>query len=114
MKKIKISSILTYFFLAVGAIIMVFPFFWMITGSFKTSQEVSVFPPKWLPGSLNLENYIFAFKTALLSELSDCRREFGNGLYGHNDFRCVRFFPAALPGTICYFRCIARDDDGAV
>ena len=64
MKKIKISSILTYFFLVVGAIIMVFPFFWMITGSFKTSQEVSVFPPQWLPKSLNLENYIFAFKTA--------------------------------------------------
>lgn len=64
MKKIKISSILTYFFLVVGAIIMVFPFFWMITGSFKTSQEVSVFPPQWLPGSLNLANYEFAFKTA--------------------------------------------------
>ena len=64
MKKIKISSILTYFFLVVGAIIMIFPFFWMITGSFKTSQEVSVFPPKWLPGSLNLANYKFAFETA--------------------------------------------------
>lgn len=64
MKKIKFSSILTYFFLVVGAIIMVFPFFWMITGSFKTSQEVSVFPPKWLPGSLNLANYKFAFETA--------------------------------------------------
>lgn len=64
MKRIKISSILTYFFLAVGAIIMVFPFFWMITGSFKTNQEISVFPPKWLPGSLNLANYKFAFETA--------------------------------------------------
>jgi len=64
MKKIKISSILTYLFLAVGAIIMIFPFFWMITGSFKTSTEVSVFPPKWLPASLNLANYKFAFETA--------------------------------------------------
>ncbi|MBR6088468.1 MAG: carbohydrate ABC transporter permease [Anaerolineaceae bacterium] len=64
MKKIKISSILTYFFLGVGAIIMIFPFFWMITGSFKTSNEVNIFPPKWLPGSLNFDNYIFAFKTA--------------------------------------------------
>ena len=64
MKKIKISSILTYLFLVLGAIIMVFPFFWMITGSFKTSAEVSVFPPKWLPESLNLANYKFAFETA--------------------------------------------------
>lgn len=64
MKKIKFSSILTYFFLVIGAIIMIFPFFWMITGSFKTNQEISVFPPQWLPKSLNLENYIFAFNTA--------------------------------------------------
>ena len=64
MKKIKISSILTYLFLVLGAIIMVFPFFWMITGSFKTSQEVSVFPPQWLPKSLYFGNYQFAFETA--------------------------------------------------
>ncbi|MBQ6504853.1 MAG: carbohydrate ABC transporter permease [Flexilinea sp.] len=64
MKKIKISSVLTYLFLVLGAIIMVFPFFWMITGSFKTSQEVSVFPPQWLPKSLYFGNYKFAFETA--------------------------------------------------
>ncbi len=64
MKKIKISSVLTYLFLTIGALIMVFPFFWMITGSFKTSAEVTTFPPKWLPGSLNLANYKFAFETA--------------------------------------------------
>ena len=64
MKKIKISSILTYLFLVLGAIIMVFPFFWMITGSFKTSQEVSVFPPQCLPKSLYFGNYKFAFETA--------------------------------------------------
>ncbi len=64
MKKIKISSILTYLFLTLGALIMVFPFFWMITGSFKTSTEVSVFPPQMLPKSLNFANYKFAFETA--------------------------------------------------
>ena len=64
MKKIKISSVLTYLFLGLGAISMVFPFFWMITGSFKTSQEVSVFPPQWLPKSLYFGNYKFAFETA--------------------------------------------------
>ena len=64
MRKIKISSILTYLFLVLGAIIMIFPFFWMITGSFKTSAEVSTFPPQWLPKSFNLANYKFAFETA--------------------------------------------------
>ena len=51
MKKIKFSSILTYLFLILGAAIMVFPFFWMITGSLKTNAEVSVYPPQWLPKS---------------------------------------------------------------
>jgi multiple sugar transport system permease protein len=64
MKKIKFSSILTYLFLILGAAIMVFPFFWMITGSLKTNAEVSVYPPQWLPKSFYLGNYEFALKTA--------------------------------------------------
>ena len=40
---------LTYFFLSLGAVLMIFPFFWMFSSAFKTSQEVATFPPKWLP-----------------------------------------------------------------
>ena len=37
-KKISLNKILIYFFLVAGAIIMVFPFYWMITGAFKTGE----------------------------------------------------------------------------
>lgn len=64
MKKIKFSDILLYLFLTLGALIMIFPFFWMITGSFKTSVEINSFPPTWIPGSFYLGNYKFALETA--------------------------------------------------
>ncbi|MGL5977520.1 MAG: carbohydrate ABC transporter permease [Erysipelotrichaceae bacterium] len=63
--KQKISKLLVYMVLGFGAIIMIFPFYWMITGAFKTSTEILSFPPSWIPDSfLNFDNFIFAFQTA--------------------------------------------------
>lgn len=59
-----ISKILVYFFLTIGAIIMIFPFLWMISCAFKTSQEVIAFPPKFFPSHLSLENFKKAFVMA--------------------------------------------------
>lgn len=54
-----------YFLLVVGALIMIFPFYWMISSSFKTSAEMSIYPPTWLPRNwLNFENFRIALKTA--------------------------------------------------
>ena len=64
MKKIKISTILTYVFLTIGALIMVFPFYWMVTGALKTSSEINAFPPQMIPNSFYLGNYQFALETA--------------------------------------------------
>lgn len=38
-------------------LVMFFPFFWMITSSFKSSQEVLQYPPTLLPGEWHFENY---------------------------------------------------------
>ena len=47
-----------YFLLAIGALIMVFPFYWMIASAFKTTGEIKKFPPDMLPGSWsNFANY---------------------------------------------------------
>ncbi len=60
-----LSQVLLYLLLAVGAIIMVFPFYWMISSSLKTRIEVSKFPPLFGPGNwLNFENYRIAFQEA--------------------------------------------------
>ena len=64
MKKVLGQAVL-YTLLAVGAVIMVFPFYWMITSSFKTRVEASRFPPEFWPSNiLNIDNYRMAFKQA--------------------------------------------------
>ncbi len=63
--KTTLGKVLLYTLLIVGAVFMVFPFYWMITSSLKTRMEVSKFPPVFTPSSwINFENYRVAFHTA--------------------------------------------------
>ncbi|MDI9540173.1 MAG: carbohydrate ABC transporter permease [Bacillota bacterium] len=55
---------LIYIILGIGAVFMIFPFFWMIMGGFKTAQEISAFPPLLFPSHFNLDNFKFALDTA--------------------------------------------------
>lgn len=48
---------LTYAVLTIGAIIMILPFFWMISSSFMTSQEILARPVVWFPATLRLDAY---------------------------------------------------------
>lgn len=57
-KKIKIGTILKYIFLIIGAFIMLVPFIWMMSTSFKDLKEVFVFPPELFGERLKWENYI--------------------------------------------------------
>ena len=41
-----------------------FPFYWMITGAFKTSIEIQMIPPVWLPKHFNLDNFKEALRMA--------------------------------------------------
>ena len=62
---ISASRIAVYVILFIGAIIMMFPFYWMITGAFKTYEEINLIPPTLFPKNpFNLENFVYAFKTA--------------------------------------------------
>ena len=58
-----LNKFLTYFFLILGAVIMIFPFVWMILTSFKTVPESMQIPPDILPKQVNLDN----FKEAIAS-----------------------------------------------
>ena len=66
MKKTKfsLSKFFLYLFLILGAVIMVFLFYWMITGAFKTSIEIQMIPPIWLPTHFNLDNFKEALRMA--------------------------------------------------
>lgn len=59
-KKKGMSVFLTYTVLTIGAIIMIFPFVWMLLTAFKTNAEVMQIPPKILPSSWNLDSFVRA------------------------------------------------------
>ncbi|GHU67084.1 sugar ABC transporter permease [Clostridia bacterium] len=58
------ARVLMYVGLTLGALVMVFPFYWMFVSAFKTTQEINRFPPTWLPESLRFDNFAIAFQKA--------------------------------------------------
>jgi multiple sugar transport system permease protein len=60
----KILHIVLYIVLIVGAITMMFPFFWMISTSLKTNYEAIKIPPVIWPKALQLDNYLNAWQAA--------------------------------------------------
>lgn len=61
----KLKKIFIYLFLIIGAIIMVFPFFYMVSTALKTKAELMAFPPVWIPKNIfNFENFKNALKMA--------------------------------------------------
>lgn len=60
---------LTYLFLIVMALIVLFPFYWMIISSLKSLDEYRMSTPTFWPRVILLTNYIDAFTTASLGRL---------------------------------------------
>ena len=58
-----------YLFLLVMALIVLFPFYWMIISSLKTSNEYRQAIPTFLPNEVRWSNYADAFTTGNLSDL---------------------------------------------
>ena len=64
-----ISKTLTYTFLIIIAIIVLFPFYWMIISSLKTLDEYKLSVPTLFPKKIIWHNYIEAFDAANLGTL---------------------------------------------
>ncbi|MGL4741606.1 MAG: carbohydrate ABC transporter permease [Sarcina sp.] len=62
--KTNLKLAFKYFMLIIFAIITVFPFYWMIASSLKTSFEVIQTPPTMIPETAMWENYTKAFEMA--------------------------------------------------
>lgn len=56
-KKLRLSDIIIYTVLFIGAAMMLFPFLWMVLSTFKTPQEILQRPPTFFPKIFTLENY---------------------------------------------------------
>ena len=52
-----------YLGLIVGSAIALFPFAWMVLGSFKSATESNLFPPTVIPREWHPENYVLAWTT---------------------------------------------------
>jgi len=59
----------TYFFLSIMALIVLFPFYWMIISSLKTLTEYRQAIPTFWPEKIMFSNYSKAFTTANLGRL---------------------------------------------
>ncbi len=60
---------LTYVFLLLMALIVLFPFYWMLISSVKPLEEYRLSVPTFWPQTLLLSNYVDAFTTANLGRL---------------------------------------------
>lgn len=56
--------LLLYLLLLVSCAIMLLPFFWMVTTSFKLESEVLRMPPQWFPKDWLWRNYVKAWNVA--------------------------------------------------
>ena len=59
----------TYAFLILMAVVVLFPFYWMIISSLKTLEEYRLNVPTFFPHKIMLSNYADAFTTASLGRL---------------------------------------------
>ncbi len=69
----KVAKVLVqialYLFLGLMALIVLFPFYWMIISSLKDIEEYVLAVPTMFPKEFHFENYIKAFNTASLGTL---------------------------------------------
>ena len=64
MKKKNRLTILNYIILVGIAILMLFPFYWMVRSSFMSNREIMTVPIQWIPSHFDLENYKEGFQRA--------------------------------------------------
>ena len=62
-------KVLLYTFLIIMAIIVLFPFYWMLISSVKSIEEYNRIDPTLIPEQVHLFNYVDAFNTANLGTL---------------------------------------------
>ena len=64
-----LSQLSIYLFLFLMALIVLFPFYWMVISSLKSLAEYKLSPPTFWPKQVLLSNYADAFTTANLGRL---------------------------------------------
>jgi multiple sugar transport system permease protein len=56
-KRNRITDIIVFTFLSLGAVFMVAPLLWMFSTSLKTKEDVFALPPVWIPDTITFAKY---------------------------------------------------------
>lgn len=67
-RKIKFGRILLYAVLLFVAVLMLIPFAWMLSASFKLDKDVFIFPIQWIPENPRWLNYVDIWKKIPLAQ----------------------------------------------
>lgn len=65
-KKLTPYRIICIILLVILAVLMIFPLYWIITGSLKDAAAINAVRPQWWPQAPNLDNYMRLFKKPAL------------------------------------------------
>ena len=103
------AKVLIYIALSLGAIIMLFPFIFMILTSFKTYSESIAVPPKLLPEIFQFENYKTAmemapfdvyFKNTVISAVGNTVLTIFVTIFGSNTIFTLLLATMMVPGEM--------------
>ncbi len=71
-KKDRITDVIVFIFLTMGAIVMIAPLLWMVSTSLKSKDEVFSLPPVWIPTDISFNKYMEIWNMGpLLSGISN-------------------------------------------
>jgi ABC-type glycerol-3-phosphate transport system permease component len=59
-----INAAVSYLLLVIGSVLILIPFFWMVSSALKPDYQIFVFPPQWIPNPVQWQNFAEAL-TAL-------------------------------------------------
>lgn len=60
--------VLVHLFLIFVAMMLLLPFYWLVTSSLKPEPDLFIYPPKWLPNPATLDNFRRAFTGEMYEE----------------------------------------------
>jgi multiple sugar transport system permease protein len=85
---------LLWLLLAVGAVPMLLPFYWMVITSFKPAEEILHLPVTWWPAAPTLKHWLDAFRTANFG------RYFLNSVFLSGTITAANLLTSAMAGYL--------------
>lgn len=63
-RKFTLRQLIVFLLLTAGSILFLLPLWWMISTSLKSMQEISQYPPTFVPSTFHFDNYIKTWEAA--------------------------------------------------